>query len=92
MVTKIAYFTLQYRLFYSTKVKKSLLHISQPAQDVVKIGNDHEQDEDAETNVLGVEKELLRRLAPRNHLVDEEENVASVECGDRQDVHEGEDD
>ena len=80
------------RYFYVRTQNRRGLHIAQPAQDVVEVGHDHEQDDDAEADVLGADHELLRRFAARDHLIDEEQDVAAVEGRDGQDVHEGQDD
>ena len=35
------------------------LHDVQPAQDVIEVGNNHQQDEDAKANVFGLDHEVL---------------------------------
>ena len=68
------------------------LHVAQPAQYVVQIGHHHEQDDDAKAHIFGTNHELLRRLAARNHFVEQEQHVATIEGRNGQDVHEGQDD
>ena len=45
--------------FTSLYALKKSLHISQPAQDVVEVGDNHEEDEQSEADVLGADEEFL---------------------------------
>lgn len=69
-----------------------LVHDAECPQDVVEIGEEHEEEEYSHAGVFGVYHELVARLAPCDHLIEQEEHVASVEGRDREDVHECEDD
>ena len=64
----------------------------QPTQHIVEIGYNHEQEQDADADIFGTYHEILRRLAARYHLVEQEEHVTTIKCRDGQDVHEGEND
>ena len=68
------------------------LYYMQEAQDIVQIRHHHEQQQNANADILGVYHEVLRRLAASYHLVEQEEHVSAVERRDGQNVHEGEDD
>ena len=48
------------------------LHIAEPAEDVVEVREDHQQDQDAEADVLGTDHKGLRGLTTGDHLIDEE--------------------
>ena len=69
-----------------------LLHDAYPAQDVVEVGHHHEDNQNGDAGVLGIDHKLIRRLAASNDLVKKEEHVATVEGGDGQNVHESKDD
>ena len=46
------------------------LHISQPSQDVVEVGDNHQQDEYSEADILSDDEESLAGFAPGDHLVE----------------------
>ena len=75
-----------------TPLTPKKLHISQPSENVVQVGHNHQQNQYAEAYIFSPYKEVLARLAARNHLVEQEEHVAAVEGRDRQDVHKRKDD
>ena len=58
------------------------------SEDVVEVGIDHQGEEDDHTYNLYAFHELVARLATGNHLEQEEHEVTTIECGDREDVHE----
>ena len=68
------------------------LHISQPAQHIVEVGNNHEQEQDADADVFSPDHELLAWHSARYHLVDEEQDVSAIKSRDRKNVHESKDD
>ena len=59
---------------------------------IVQIRHNHQEEQDADTDVFGPNHELLTGFATENHLVEQEQYMSTVECRNRQDVHEGEDD
>ena len=68
---------------------RSGLHVSEPAQYVVQIGDKHQQHQYDDTNILGTYHERLARFTACHHLIEEEKHVSAVERGDGKDVHKG---
>ena len=67
------------------------LHHSHPAEDVIEIGYNHEEEKEEHTDVLGDLHELQTWLLAGDDLDEKEEDVTAVKSGDRDDVHEGKD-
>ena len=53
-----------------TTLTPKKLHIPQPSEDIVKVGYNHQEDKYAEAYIFSPYKEVLARLAARNHLVE----------------------
>ena len=54
------------------------LHIPQPPQDIIEVGNDHQQDEDGESHIFCLDHKVLTGFATRDHLIDQEEYMTAV--------------
>ena len=58
--------------------------------EVVEDGQSHEQQQEGHADGLGAFQCLFAWLSTRDDFDEQEEYMATVECGDGQDVHEGE--
>ena len=61
-------------------------------QNIIEIRPYKKTEEQDHTGHLGILHKLVARFAAGFHLVEEEEHVSAVQCGDRKNVHEGKDD
>ena len=69
-----------------------LLHDSEESQNIVQVGYHQQQDENTETYILGTLHKLITRLSACDNLIKQEEDMTSIQCRNRQDVHECQDD
>ena len=68
-------------------IPKRLGVLENKLQDIIEQGVGHQAQEDEDADFFGVFHKLVARLSARDHLVEEEEGVAAIECGNRQDIH-----
>ena len=61
----------------------------QEIAEVVEYGQSHEQQQENHADGLGTFECLFARLAARDDFDEQEEHMTAIECGDGQDVHEG---
>lgn len=67
------------------------LHQAEESQYIVQIRHNKQQQEDCESHVLCTLHELIARLTTCNYLVEEEEYMTAIQCRNRQDIHECQD-
>ena len=68
------------------------MQISQPPQDIIHIGDNHQQKQEGDPDIFCPYHELLTGLATSYHLIEQEEDMTAIEGWNRKDIHEGKDD
>ena len=66
--------------------------LEEEPQYVIEVCPDQQAEQKHHTGHLSVLHKLVTRFTTGYHLVEEEEHVSAVQCGDRKNVHEGKDD
>ena len=64
------------------------LHQVEESQHIIQVGYYEQEEENSETDILGTLHELIARLATCNDLVKEEEHMSTIQCRNRKNVHE----
>lgn len=58
------------------------------SQHIIQVGYNEQEEENSETDILGTLHELIARLAACNDFVKEEEHMSAIQCRNRKNVHE----
>lgn len=77
--------------FALSRTRSPALHNAEESQYIVQIGNDKQKNQDAEANILSTLHELIARLAACNDFIKEEEHMSTIQCRNRKNVHERQD-
>ncbi len=64
------------------------LHQVEESQHIIQVGYNEQEEENSETDILGTLHELIARLAACNDFIKEEEHMSAIQCRNRKNVHE----